>query len=100
MLLLAEPPFAMVPRKQQKSGPAPMWAHPAASEPRVKPAGQVSLKDTFWASEGPALLLTDRKSVVLVKWAAVGWGSRSVLLIDRSEMVLNMVEVVMVLLRR
>jgi hypothetical protein len=39
-----------------KSGPEPTFEHPAGSVPRVKPAGHVSVIDTFCASDGPALL--------------------------------------------
>ena len=56
IVLTTEPPLAIVPREQVKSGPAPTLAQPAGSVPRVNPVGQVSVKLTAWASDGPALL--------------------------------------------
>src|SRR5438309_201786 len=57
-------------------------------EPSAKPAGKVSATDTLWASDGPLLCtVIDRKSVVQGK--AVTVVARSVLLMDRSALVLT-----------
>src|SRR5712664_3277888 len=60
-LTVAEPPAASVPRLQMKSptggaGAQLPWVVVVA--PRVKPAGQVSVRVTLCASEGPRLLTT------------------------------------------
>src|SRR5438094_506219 len=75
-----------------------MLSQPAGSVPRVKPAGQVSVKVTLWASEGPALLLRSEERRVGKEWRAVTLVTRSVLMIDRSALVVTVLESVAVLL--